>query len=57
MKSIGIIHWDTDEFDIIKLTDMQYERLERMAKERNMTIQEVIKIMIVNRLRAEQFGI
>ncbi len=36
---------------------MQYERLERMAKEWNMTIQEVIKIMIVNRLRAEQFGI
>jgi len=36
---------------------MQYERLERMAKEWNMTIQEVIKIMIVNRLRAEKFGI
>ncbi len=57
MKSLGIIHWDTDEIDIIKLTDIQYERLERVAKECNMTIQEVIKFMIVNRLRAEKFGI
>ena len=57
MKTLKFYYYDTNTHETMNITDTQYVRLERLAKTWNMTIQDGIRIMITNRLKANEFGI
>jgi len=57
MKALKFHFHDTDIQEIIKITDREYENLESLAKTLNITIQDVIRILITNGLRLEEFDV
>ncbi len=57
MKALKFHFHDTDPQEIIKITDREYENLERLAETLNITIQDVIRILIANGLRLEEFDV
>ncbi len=57
MKTLKFYYYDTNTHETMEITDTQYVRLERLAKIWNMTIQDAFRIMITNRLKANELGI
>ena len=57
MKALKFHFHDTDPQEIIKITDREYENLERLAETLNIPIQDVIRILIANGLRLEEFDV
>ena len=57
MKALKFHFHDTDIQEIIKINDREYENLERLAETLNITIQDVIRILIANGLRLEEFDV
>ncbi len=54
MKTLKFYYYDTNTPETMEITDTQYVRLERLAKIWNMTIQDAFRIMITNRLKANE---
>ena len=57
MKTLKFHYYNTDTQETVKITDTVYERLEHIAKIWNMTIQDVVRILITNGLKAKEPGI
>jgi len=54
MKTLKFHYYDTNTQETVKITDTIYERLEHIAKMWNMTIQDVVIVLIANGLKEKE---
>ncbi len=54
MKTLKFHYYETNTQETVEITDAEYGKLTHLAKEWNMTIQDVFRIIITNGLRAKE---
>ncbi len=57
MKTLNFHYYETNSQETVEITDTEYGKLTHLAKEWNMTIQDVFRIIIANGLREKEPGI
>ncbi len=54
MRALKFHYYDMNTQETVKITDTIYERLEHVAKIWNMTIQDVVRVLIANGLKEKE---
>ena len=57
MKTLKLHYCDSNTQETVEISDTEYGKLTHLAKEWNMTIQDVFRIIIANGLREKEPGI
>ena len=57
MRALKLHCYETNTQETVEITDIEYGKLTHLAKEWNVTIQDVFRIIITNGLRAKEPGI